>query len=101
MARRGAARPRRLSPPALAAKRVQEWFDNIVSTADALATSDFESEVLLGNAFIEVQEILRREHDEAHGPPEPTSVAVVDGMMAREAGYLIGVQVGLRLRGAK
>lgn len=82
------ARPQ--SSSELAAKIVGKWFHTVTLTTDG-----FTQDAL---TFDPVQDAVMREYVRDHGPVKPGE-DLVDRMCAQEAGYLIGVQVGLRLRG--
>ena len=84
------------SPRALAEKAATEWLEYVVTDRLGLGwrcESEFDGDA----SFEAVFEALKREHIAQHGPikPDQDSVEIDLGI---EAGYLIGVQVGLRLR---
>lgn len=86
-------RARTISPERLAAKRVQDAFtDNICRTPDT-------PEDLFDQIIGEVADAFEKAHVREHGPIQDhdTEEYVVFG---QRAGYLVGVQVGLRLRTA-
>ena len=68
----------------------------IVSEADAM-TPGHCAAVDLGAVFSRVLEALERQWVKEHGPIEEGDVT--RDWLERQCGYLVGVQVGLRLRG--
>ena len=85
------------NPRKLAAKAVQNWYDSLIESAEA-HTHGGIFQVTLDKAFDDVERALRVEYEKDHGTIKEDQDGV-DPYLAREAGYLIGVQVGLRLRG--
>lgn len=85
-------------PRQMAVDAVEKWFTGLLSTSDAV--TDAGNQPTLESAFDEVTAALEFEHVAQHGPITPDQDVVME-MIGREAGYLIGVQVGLRLRAAR
>lgn len=81
------AKPRQ-TPTAIAASIVAEWFTEVIGNMGAL-TGDARFPDL-DAAFDQIREALLT--------PDPSAPAR-DELASQEAAYLIGVQVGLRLRG--
>lgn len=89
-----------VDPRKLAVEMVQEWYESLLASGEA-HTHGSIYQVTLDNGFIAVQEALEAEHEKEHGKmPPPEDGSVEREIIAQEAGYLIGVQVGLRLRSA-
>jgi hypothetical protein len=91
--KRRAVAPQR-APSALAARVVGEWFESVLATREVFTVGSIHSR-LTETAFEQVQDAVERAHIAAHGP---VSDEAEHEMIAMEAGYLLGVQVGLRLR---
>jgi hypothetical protein len=85
------------TPQQIAAAAVEQWFHDVVGSTDALTSADYDENGLIAEAYDEIERLLEAEYVRQHGPikPEDNTALVV---FAREAGHLIGVQVGLRLR---
>ena len=84
-------------PRKVAARVVQEWFDELCSSSDAF-NDGTNAQTLQANLICEVQEAVKAaDRDPLIGHD---SDAVQDEIYAREAGFLVGVQLGLRLRAA-
>lgn len=83
----------------LAAAIVQDHFDWMLTTPQVFTQGSVYETRLTERAFDEVKAVVLREYIDDHGTPEPGD-DLVDEFCAQEAGYLIGVQVGLRLRRA-
>lgn len=75
----------------IAAQSVAEWHAGFLSSSSAYVWPDSEAP---DDVLERVQDALQREHIAKHGPLKDE----VRLMLAQEAGYLLGVQVGLRLR---
>lgn len=88
-------------PVDVARHQVDQWFESLLET-DQVFTAGSIYQAEMGEAFDIVQEAVKRA-DYAERPNAKPSVedelAEVEAF-ARTAGYLIGVQVGLRLRAA-
>jgi len=88
--------PNPKDPRQLAHDAVEKWFDSLSASPLSLMHGTIYS-VTLEAAFDEVIDAIEQEHR-----AERTTVAAVEPAdreaFATEAGYLIGVQVGLRLR---
>lgn len=81
------------TPAQMAADAVAEVFDNIVTTTATLTLgTNFKPD--LENAFGEIEDVVY-----AADSAKFDDVQMAWRLAGREAGYLIGVQVGLRLRG--
>jgi hypothetical protein len=78
----------------LAARLVDDWFESLLATREVFTVGSIHSR-LTETAFEQVQDAVERAHVAGHGP---LSDDVEHEMIAMEAGYLLGVQVGLRLR---
>lgn len=89
------AKPKTADPRAIAITAVQAWFNHLTGTVDSVTDSD--NRVTLESAFDDVTAALEAEHIAQFGPIEPNDDVVME-MIGRETGYLVGVQVGLRLR---
>jgi hypothetical protein len=90
--------PVTVSAAELAAQRVAEWYASLLYSNGALLQGH-AYQISFDHVFTEVQEALTREYvaECSHmGDPDEDIVAVTN--LAQEAGYLIGLQVGLRLR---
>jgi hypothetical protein len=73
---------------------VSEWANQLVATAESHTVGGVY-QIGLESLFDRLQEALEAEHSKEYGP---ITDAAGHTLMARETGYLIGVQVGLRLR---
>ena len=80
---------------ALAIELVQKWFDDLMTSRDVLAFPDDGQ-----FSFEDIEKALTREHEIEHGKIRPDQ-DLIPLEIASEAGYLVGVQVGLRLRGER
>lgn len=82
----------------LAVALVSQWFDELSTVCMA---PGYGGEDALDQAHIAVQEKCLDEHIAENGKPkDEEDKATYDEIAAARAGYLIGVQVGLRLRTA-
>lgn len=80
----------------LAADIVQDWFETRLTTRDVFTQGSIFQR-LTEASFDEVQDAVKADYVRTHGPVTDSD-DLVDEMCAQEAGYLIGVQVGVRLR---
>lgn len=88
-------------PRALAVTAVQDWYNELITSSCATSEGQDASSTL-EYQFAAVQEALEAEYIREHAPDRTSTDedrAMLSEICAREAGYLIGVQVGLRLRG--
>ena len=83
-------------PRQMAVEAVQKWHGSLIDGPEAHYSGSVY-QVTLDQAFDDVTDALEAEHVADHGPITPDQDAVRE-MLGRSAGYLIGVQVGLRLR---
>ena len=96
MSRRTTSTRKRGSAPALAARLVAEHFEQMITN---VCFGSYTPEAV-EHAIAEVQqEIAREDPSVADNTSELDRAFDAEGH-AREAGYLVGVQVGLRLRKA-
>jgi hypothetical protein len=82
-------------PVAIARESVRRWFDSLLTTKDPYQHVRLDHDFTAENAFAHVESALEEDYRAQYGDEN------LDAMredFAREAGYLIGVQVGLRLR---
>lgn len=89
------------TPQQIAREAVEEWHSTVIEDRDALYTSSHAASTSsrrIDSAFDAIENFLEAEHVKGHGPIEPDD-DLQRVMFGRDAGYLIGVQVGLRLRG--
>jgi hypothetical protein len=63
---------------------------------------DFYAEMAspLDDAMEQVSDLLEAQHVRDHGPIKPDAEALHE-LIGRRTGYIVGVQVGLRLRSAR
>lgn len=96
------ARTKRLNDPRqMAVAGVQEWFNSLLEHDMALSHGSVYA-VTLEDKFEEIERALIAEHEREQGKPtEEGDEDFVAAVFGRTAGYLIGVQVGLRLRGGR
>ncbi len=89
---------KRIDPRKLAIRLVDEWFDAITSSHDG-HNSTYTRGQQLSDAFGNVEVALEAEELAEYGAASDDEDAAIRKRIAStEAGYLIGVQVGLRLR---
>jgi hypothetical protein len=81
-------------PRRIAEKIVADWFAGLLESTDGFVNPSHDEAVIDA-----VANALEAQHVGLHGPIDPDS-GIME-MLEREAGYLVGVQVGLRLRGAR
>lgn len=92
-----AAKPKATTDPhAIAHVAVDRFFQAMIASRDATAEGCW-STASLDQAFIETQDAVKAAYVREHGPIKDGD-DLVDEQCAQEAGYLVGVQVGLRLR---
>ena len=89
---------RKVSPAKLAQRGVERLFQELTDTSEAFADAR-NSIGPIEDLITEVNDAIEREHIQKHGPIEPDE-DIAREILGREAGYLVGVQVGLRLRRA-
>jgi hypothetical protein len=85
-------------PRRMAVAVVQEHFDNMMTTSDTYIEAGYLVSPI-DAAFDAIENALEAEAVKRQGKPIDPDEDVELRMISREAGYLIGVQVGLRLRG--
>jgi hypothetical protein len=90
------SRPKQ-SPSKLAAQCVDEWYDSLLQSSESLMVGSV-FQVTLESAFNKVLQSCLQMHIAEHGPITEDVEGATEQICAQEAGYLIGVQVGLRLR---
>jgi hypothetical protein len=89
-----------IDPRQLAAHYARDWFAQLLETKEAFsAGSVYQAGEGLENGFAAVQKALECEDIKIHGEPRKDDErSVRQERCAGEAGYLIGLQIGLRLR---
>lgn len=80
----------------IAERGVDRWFNSVITSSRAHQHGSV-FQFLLEETFEAVSEALHREHVADHGKIERTDHDT-PRVLAMEAGYLVGVQVGLRIR---
>ena len=83
-----------LSSNQVAVEAVERWFQHVTST---FYESDGEGKLI--EAFDAVSQALEAEYVAQHGPIADDDTGR-ESLLDQEAGYMVGVQVGLRLRNA-
>lgn len=83
------------SPAALAKHHVDEWIDALISSTDFGERMD---PFMNDEAFDDVARAIEATMERAQNPTTADERHGQQLLAEREAGYLIGVQVGLRLR---
>jgi hypothetical protein len=92
---------KRPDPRQMAVDAVQEWHDAIIQSTEAHNPESIYN-VSLDQAFSEVTDALIAEERAEDREEEDAELREIrQQSCARTAGYLIGVQVGLRLRGGR
>ena len=92
-----ARKPATKDPRAIARTAADEYFAALLNNPDLGEAFD-EMASPLDGALEEIINLLEAEHVKQHGPIT-SDADVTYEMIGRETGYLVGVQVGLRLRG--
>ncbi len=90
------AKPKTKDPRQMADEAVQRWFDAMLESADVFMAG--------GCYFVDLFEemdAIQNALEAEDGRPVADDDADAHEMSAREAGYLIGVRVGMRLRAAR
>jgi hypothetical protein len=83
------------TPVQIAADGVENYFRAIMTTRDAVISG--LTDIDLDDVFRHVECAIERDYVAEHGPSKDDWSAT----FAADAAYLVGVQVGLRLRGAR
>ena len=91
------ATKRAKNPQEIATAAVQRWFTDMVGSGDTLTSGDYDVSGPISQAYEEIELILEDRHVQQYGPIRPDQ-DLTRLMFGRESGYLVGVQVGLRLR---
>jgi hypothetical protein len=91
-------RPRTRPATQRAAQLAQEWFELLLNSYEHLGTEGFEPDFDADGAIQDVADALTREWEQRE--PIAEGDHLTRESIQREAGYLFGVQVGLRLRSA-
>ena len=88
-----------LTPAEIAARAVDAFFSNAATALYHLTSDREELSEALERGAEEVLEVLKAGFVARHGSIEAnTDEAINREMLGMEAGYLVGVQVGLRMR---
>ena len=92
-------RKKTLAPSEIARRAVDEWIGNAATSLWSSARWDQHESEVLERATTEVLEVLKARWIARHGSIEgETDEAINREILGMEAGFLVGVQLGLRLR---
>jgi hypothetical protein len=89
--------PRKKTPHALAARVVERYFQAMMTDREFMNDGSIEANHL-DAVFEEVSDLLEAEHVKQHGPIKRDD-DLTRWAIGMEAGYIVGVQIGMRLAG--
>jgi hypothetical protein len=87
-------------PRRMAAEAVREYFQRMVTDCEAF-NPDFSDSRVIDEAFEQIEDVIEAAFVKERGKSLRPDEDLYPRQFSREAGYLIGVQVGLRLREVK